>query len=102
MPTGGILCFSCITKRIQEAGLSDVPMIMAAGPYKKDEDYKISYRNGSICRARLHVRDQALGEHQSLRIKRISSISRPELLFNKLSRQLSEIIERWISSRDRN
>lgn len=33
MPEGGVLCFRCMTKRIQAHGLDQVPVIVASGPY---------------------------------------------------------------------
>lgn len=30
---GGVLCFSCIARRLTEAGRSDVPMMITSGPF---------------------------------------------------------------------
>lgn len=32
-PEGGLLCFRCMTKRIIAHGMTDVPVIVASGPY---------------------------------------------------------------------
>lgn len=31
---GGVLCFRCMTKRLEAAGLTNVPVLISAGPYR--------------------------------------------------------------------
>lgn len=35
----GILCFRCITKRLEQAGYNDVPVLVVSGPYKDNAEY---------------------------------------------------------------
>src|SRR6185436_12847374 len=37
-PEDGVVCFRCMTKRIEEAGLRDVPVIVASGPYADNNE----------------------------------------------------------------
>jgi hypothetical protein len=41
-PEGGVLCFRCMTKRIEAYGLVHVPAIIASGPYRDaNEEWRI-------------------------------------------------------------
>lgn len=47
-PEGGVLCFRCMTKRLQSHGLTEVPVIVASGPYAdENEEWRlIGIRHG--------------------------------------------------------
>lgn len=47
-PEGGVICFRCMTKRIEACGLRDVPVLVASGPYRDaNEDWRlIGIRHG--------------------------------------------------------
>jgi len=47
-PEGGVLCFRCMTKRIEVYGLEKVPVIVASGPYvdANEERRMIGWNHG--------------------------------------------------------
>lgn len=45
---GGILCISCIARRLVEAGIDDVPLMIGSGPWANEVDglYNEAWRKG--------------------------------------------------------
>jgi hypothetical protein len=46
---GGILCITCIARKLEEAGISDVPIIIGSGPFRHDPDlwYQRGFKAGA-------------------------------------------------------